>query len=311
MTVGAAFQFVFYPATRKALREYIRRWKPVLSNLISSDVYTMASAISTCAVISFFPFIFLLLSIVKQLFGLNTTPQAISDLIKAYLPYLGNALNDITTDIGSHGVGRLQLISAVILIVSAIGVFIPIEVTLNRIWNAPANMGVLRNQAVSFVVLLICGVLSLLSFLIGEMNWLLIHATLGRLSSPRPEAIAELLSVKVLGFLLSIALFFVVFSLLPNVPLRFGTALRASVFTGVVWDLGRYGYLWSLRKLDLSAIYGQYFTSAVVLILWTYVSAMIMILGAELAHRELLSVEIFRPAYEEWRSLHADGRRLV
>jgi uncharacterized BrkB/YihY/UPF0761 family membrane protein len=93
--------------------------------------------------------------------------------------------------------------------------------------------------------------------------------------------------------------------------MRFGMTLRASIFTGIVWDLGRYGYLWSLRKLDLSAIYGQYFTSAVVLILWTYVSAMIMILGAELAHRELLSFQLFRPAYEEWQLLHADSSRLA
>jgi uncharacterized BrkB/YihY/UPF0761 family membrane protein len=86
----------------------------------------------------------------------------------------------------------------------------------------------------------------------------------------------------------------------------FDTLIRASIFTGVVWELGKYAFIWGLQRLDLGAIYGAYFTTAVVLILWSYVSAMIMILGAELAHRELLSLRLFRPAYEEWKLLHAD-----
>src|SRR5689334_11404742 len=56
------FRFLLFPPARAAFGEYFRRWVPVLKNLISSDVYTMASAISTCAVISFFPFVILLIS---------------------------------------------------------------------------------------------------------------------------------------------------------------------------------------------------------------------------------------------------------
>jgi len=316
VTIRAAFHFLFYPATRAAFREYFRRWKPVLANLISSDVYTMASAISTCAVISFFPFTILLISIVQNVFHFESATEWIVRLIAEYLPYLTLKVTpvspaSIAADIQGRGIGRLQIISAVILMVTAIGVFIPLEVTLNRIWNAPKNMSFIKNQIISFGVILLCGVLSLVSFLIGGMNFWIIRNTLGRLPFEAINAFAELLSVKVLGFLLSITLFFVVFKLLPNIRIPFDTTIRASIFTGVVWELGKYAYMWILRRLDLSAIYGAYFTSAVVLILWSYVSAMILILGAELAHRELLSFRLFRPAYEEWRSLHADSRRLT
>jgi len=104
-------------------------------------------------------------------------------------------------------------------------------------------------------------------------------------------------------------LFLLVFRFLPNIRMTMDTLIRAAIFTGVIWELGKYAFVWGLGKLDLSAIYGGYFTAAVVLILWSYVSAMIMILGAELAHRELLSFRLFRPAYEEWKLLHADGGR--
>jgi YihY family inner membrane protein len=313
VTIRSSFDFLTYPATRAAFGEYFRRWKPVLLNLISSDVYTMASAISTCAVISFFPFTILLISIVENVFHFDTATLWIRQLIAEYLPYLtissSSMSSSIALDIQTHGNGRLQLISALILMISAIGVFIPLEVTLNRIWNAPGNMSFVRNQIISFGVVVLCGVMSLVSFLIGGMVLWLSKATLGMLPYQGFETFAEYLSVKVLGFILSIALFFVVFKLLPNIRIPFDVTLRASIFTGVVWEIGKYAYLWILKRLDLSAIYGAYFTSAVVLILWSYVSAMILILGAELAHRELLSLRLFRPAYEEWKLLHANRSR--
>jgi YihY family inner membrane protein len=312
VTIRTSFDFLTYPATRAAFREYFRRWKPVLLNLISSDVYTMASAISTCAVISFFPFTILLISIVENVFHFDTATVWIRQLIAEYLPYLSTQVSSssmsssIALDIQTHGIGRLQLISALILMISAIGVFIPLEVTLNRIWNAPGNMSFVRNQIISFGVVMLCGAMSLVSFLIGGVILWLSKTTLGLLPYQGFETFAEYLSVKVLGFILSIALFFVVFKLLPNIRIPFDVTLRASIFTGVVWEIGKYLYLSLLKHLDLSAIYGAYFTSAVVLILWSYVSAMILILGAELAHRELLSLRLFRPAYEEWKLLHAD-----
>jgi YihY family inner membrane protein len=271
----------------------------------------MASAISTCAVISFFPFTILLISIIQNVFHFNTATVWIGQLIAEYLPYLNLQVSpaSIALDIQTHGNGRLQLISALILMVSAIGVFIPLEVTLNRIWRAPGNMHFIKNQIISFGVILLCGAMSLFSFLVGGASLWLIERIMMKLPFPRTELFAEYLSVKVLGFVLSIALFFVVFYLLPNIRMPFDTTLRASIFTGIVWELGKYAYLWALKRLDLSAIYGAYFTSAVILILWSYVSAMILILGAELAHRELLSFRLFRPAYEEWRLLYADRSR--
>ncbi|HET9129361.1 MAG TPA: YihY/virulence factor BrkB family protein, partial [Terriglobia bacterium] len=304
--------FLTYPATRAAFREYFSRWKPVLKNLISSDVYTMASAISTCAVLSFFPFTILLISIMKNLLHFDTATEWIGKMIEAYIPSISPTVTPlvIATDIQKHsGSAHLQVISALILLASAIGVFVPIEVTLNRIWNAHENMSFIKNQIVSFSVVVVCGLLSLFSFLIGGISLWIIKMTLGRLPFPSVEGAADLVSVKVVGFLLSMTLFLLVFRFLPNIRMPMDILVRASIFTGVIWELGKYAFVWILQRLDLSAIYGAFFTAAVVLILWSYVSAMIMILGAELAHRELLSLRLFRPAWEEWSLLDADSSR--
>jgi len=313
--LGSFFKFLFFPPTRAAFREYFRRWVPVLKNLISSDVYTMASAISTCAVISFFPFVILLISMVHAVespLNVKEGTDWITNLMAVYLPYLSGGHGDpanIAKDIAIHGSARIHIISVLILIVSAMGVFIPIEVTLNRIWGSKQNLSFVKNQAVSFGVVLISSTLSIVAFLSGGFVLWLLRNTIERLEFMSLARVLERISVNLVGFLLSMALFFVIFYMLPNIRMKFDTLIRASIFTGVVWELGRYAYLWSLKKLDLVEIYGSYFTSAVVLILWSYVSAMIMILGAELAHRELLSLNLFQPAIREWRSLQAESSR--
>jgi membrane protein len=118
---------------------------------------------------------------------------------------------------------------------------------------------------------------------------------------PFPSIMGALIFVivKIVGFALSIAIFFSVYYILPNIRLSTATTLRASIFTGIVWEIGKYAYIRFLPILDFNSVYGP-FSLAVTLILWCYLSALIMILGADLAHRDLLSLQSFRRAYEEW-----------
>src|SRR4051794_29669039 len=193
----SGIQFLLFPPTRAAIRTYFRNWVPVLKNLISSDVYTMASAISTCAVISFFPFVILLISIVHAVESpLNVTDGTdwITRLIAIYLPYISGGHGDpaeIAKDIALHGSVRIHIISILILLVSAMGVFIPIEVTLNRIWGAKANLSFIKNQAVSFGVVLISSGLSIVAFLGGGLVLWIFRNTIERLQFLRVAEILE------------------------------------------------------------------------------------------------------------------------
>ena len=195
-------------------------------NLISSDVYTMASAISTCAVLSFFPFTILLISIMQNVFHFDTATEWIGKLIEAYIPSLSRAVSPaaIALDIQKRsGSAHLELISALILMASAIGVFVPIEVTLNRIWKAPENMSFVKNQIISFARG--SSVRNAIVVLVPHWrNQPVDHQRQpwGAFPIPRVEIFADLVSVKVLGFLLSMTLFLLVFRFLPNIrmPIR-------------------------------------------------------------------------------------------
>src|SRR5262249_19720877 len=145
---GRTWKFLISPPARAAFRTYGKGAKPAVVALVSSDVYTLASAISTTAIFSFFPFAILIISVVRHVIRSAAAYDAIVGLMRQYVPiqqdFIIQSLESLTDKFGA-----IQLLSAVILLVSATGVFVPIEVTLNRTWHAPANMSIIRNQLVS------------------------------------------------------------------------------------------------------------------------------------------------------------------
>src|SRR6202007_648639 len=58
---------------------------------------------------------------------------------------------------------RVQVVSLVILLVTSSGVFMSLEVALNRIWRFPNNRSYFGNQLISLGLAFGCGVLALLS----------------------------------------------------------------------------------------------------------------------------------------------------
>lgn len=296
---ASCYRFLSFGATRTAFKNYWCELKPVLWNMFSSDVYTFASAISTTAILSFFPFTILIISFVRHVWKSDAAYGVITGLLREYLPYqqdfITSSIQTMTDQFGS-----VQFISVIILLASATGVFVPIEVTLNRTWHAPANMSFIKNQIVSFGLVLLCGAVALLSFYVGGLNVSIVRFLFGWFPFKAVQDFLIYVILKFVGFSLSMSVFFLVYYLLPTVRLSLDKTIRASVFTGVCWELGKYLYMGVLPLFDLGAIYGP-FTVAVALILWSYVSAMILILGADLAHHGLLSIEPFRAAYGHWK----------
>lgn len=69
---------------------------------------------------------------------------------------------------------RAQVLSLLILLVTSTGIFLPIEVALNRIWRFPDNRSYLGNQAIALGLAFGCGILALLSIGLTASNVLLL-----------------------------------------------------------------------------------------------------------------------------------------
>jgi membrane protein len=295
---ATTWRYLSFGATRAAFRNYRRQLWPAIVSLFSSEVFTLASAIATNALLSFFPFAILVISLVRHVFKLDAAYNVILALLRDYLPSDQDVITQSIAQMTDQ-FGAVHVLSALILIGGASGVFVPLELTLNRTWHAARSMSFVKNQLVSMFVVFLCGGLALLSFYVGALNVSLVRYLFGWLPYPGITDFLVWVMLKLVGFALSTSLFFSIYYFIPNIRLSLNKTIRASLFTGACWELGKYVYVWSLPYMDLGKIYGP-FEAAVVLIIWSFLSAVIMIFGADMAHRGLLSITPFREAYSQW-----------
>ena len=88
--------------------------------------------------------------------------------------------------------------------------------------------------------------------------------------------------MKVFASAASIAIFFLVYWVLPNgkVPVR--AVLPAAFVTGLLWELAKYAYVIALPWLNFQEVYGP-FSISVTLIVWAFLSGMLLLGGAHLS----------------------------
>ncbi|MGH9508038.1 MAG: YhjD/YihY/BrkB family envelope integrity protein, partial [Terriglobales bacterium] len=79
----------------------------------------------------------------------------------------------------------------------------------------------------------------------------------------------------------TIAVFFLIYWRLPNARVPRLVALQAAVVAGLGWEISKYVYIALLPWLNFRDIYGP-FSLSISLLLWAYVSALLMLTGAEL-----------------------------
>jgi membrane protein len=84
------------------------------------------------------------------------------------------------------------------------------------------------------------------------------------------------LSTAVAGILL----FFSIYWVLPNRKVPARPVLRVAVFTGLLWVAAKYLFIALLPRLDLPALYGP-FSISVGLLLWAYVTGLLLFAGAQ------------------------------
>src|ERR1700674_5264106 len=130
--------------------------------LMRTDVHTFAFSVAANSILSFFPFVVLLMTLIRRVFHSRVMYDVVLQLLRDYLPAGQDfVIRNLNAMVNSRQ--RVQVVSLVILLVTSSGVFLPLEVALNRIWRFENNRSYLGNQLISFALAFACGVLALLS----------------------------------------------------------------------------------------------------------------------------------------------------
>jgi len=267
------------PAARLRTRP-IGLIRSTLRYLMRTEVYTFAFSVAANAILSFFLFVVLLMTLTKQFFRSNTMSEVVVQLLRDNLPAGQDfVIRNLNAIVGARH--RAQVFSLLILLITSTGVFLPLEVALNRIWGFTENRSYFGNQLISLGLAFWCGVLALLSVGMTAGNVALMGVLL------RGHAIAE---VRLAGFLImkvcavaaSIAIFFLIYWLLPNGKVPARAVLPTAIVMGLLSEALKYGYILALPWLNFAEVYGP-FSLSVSLMFWAFLSGLLLLTGAHLS----------------------------
>jgi len=255
-----------------------------LRYIFTVESHAYAFAIAANALLSFFPFMVLMLSLTDNLLRWPAASNVVLVALSDVLPDDPGLLEFVDRNL-RHAVasrGRTEALSLILLLFASNGIFVPLEVALNRLWGFARDRSYWVNQVLSLGFALASGVLALsatvlASFAAEAASWLW-HGV------PWAVHIVTLSAVKAAALPSTVAILLLVYWLLPHGPISLRRILPAAALTSVVLELARLTYrlIWPL--LDFRQAYGPFFIS-ITLLLWAYVAAMIVLAGAELSTR--------------------------
>jgi membrane protein len=254
-----------------------------------TEVHVYAMAIAASILLAMVPFLIVMVSLCDHVLHWRVAANAI---------YF--ALNDtFPDDIGNFIVRNLratvaqrpfQIVSLLLLLFTANGIFVPLEVALNRVWGCKENRTYLRNQLVSLGLIFLCGSLFLVSITFTAFNSGFVSqlSTLNQfLSHLVGVALFKIAAVPVLMLML-----FFVYWLLPNRKVPVGLSIRAAIATGLVLELIQIFNIvtwpWLRRKMSLE--YGP-FAYSVTIVLYSFIAAMVVLAGADWMARRAAAQE--------------------
>lgn len=252
------------------------RFPASLRYLWTTEVHAYAFSIAANALLSFFPFSLLLVTICERLLGWHGAFKVVEQLLRANLPTGADfVIRNLNAVMWARG--RVQIVSVLLLFVTSSGVFLPLEVALNRIWGVRENRSYLGNLAVSVMLAIGSGVMCLASVELEALLESVVPA--GSSSWPALDAVLSRALLETISLPLMVGIFFAIYYALPNAKVPVARVLPAAVCAALLSEIARAIFTWILPALHFPEVYGPFAISATLLI-WSFLGSLILLWNA-------------------------------
>lgn len=250
-------------------------------SLLTNRDLTHAAAIAYYALLSLFPFLLLVISLLGALTADETARSSVLSFVLRYFP---TRLDFVTIQLDAFRETRVQLgvFGGLGLVWASLGVFGAITDGVNDAWGVTEPRSFWKHRLVSFLMLVSAGGVLVLGLALVSAPQLAraraFDALLGRFPAFR---VLESVAVEQIATALLIVAVGLVFYFVPNARTRFRDVWVGAVLTGLLWRAAFDGFSWYVRyNSHLTLIHGS-ITAVVVFLLWVYVSAVILMFGVE------------------------------
>ncbi len=246
---------------------------------------SMGAALSYYTVFSMAPLLLIVISIAGLIFGGDAARGQIFGELRGTLgDDAAKAVESFLASVNKPAGGvAATLVGIALMLIGATTVFGELQDAMDRIWRAPRPQRaaglwqLLRTRLLSFGMILGIAFLLMVSLVFGA-----VVSALDRWwgsAFAGWEIVAQAINLT-LGFLLTTAVFALIYKLMPHVRLRWRDVLVGAVVTALFFTVGKYLIGVYIGRSGIASGFGAA-GSLVVILVWVYYSAQIFLLGAE------------------------------
>lgn len=266
-----------------------RTWQASRDN----EVAVQARSIAYFALFSLFPLLLFLMSLSSWFLDSHEAQQTVLTAVERFLPgsqsFVGDNIDRVLRSRSTAGAAGL-----IGLVWAGSGVFGAIYRGVNRAWGSPEQRRVPFDRLFGLIVVLGLGLILVVTMLsstvlelmrswrVSILGWQpLTDPTVGVLMSWASMAIQAAATVLVLSLL---------YRTIPRAEVEWRDVWPGGIAAGLAWEIAKRLFTWYLvNAARYNLVYGS--VGAIIgFLLWSYASAMILLLGAE-----------FTAQYGRWR----------
>lgn len=288
-------------AAREMTTATFREWS-------KDKVPQLGAALAYYTIFSIAPLVLIAIALAGIVFGEEAARGEIMQQISATVgPSVAEAIQAILAQAQDKATsGMATLIGVAVLLFGASGVFIQLQDALNTIWKVEAKpeggiWSLVRDRLLSFTVVLGTGFLLLVSLVASAAL-----AALSKYFTPADlpgGAFAWQTLNNLLSFALVTVLFAFIYRVLPDVHVGWRHVWTGALIAALLFTVGKYVIGLYLGRSGTASAFGAA-GSLVVILVWVYYSAQILLLGAEVTRSHALyqGAQIEPKANARWKT---------
>ena len=243
----------------------------------------MAAGISYYFLLALFPLILGLGAILGWIAGSTDRQQEWVAFVTGYLPGSRDFIEHSVAVVVDHR-GVVGILSIIGLLWTAKALFGVVSSAIERAFGRRRSSPFLKGLLLQLVMEIGVCVLFVLSAVASSLLLLATKVQLGE------RTIAEVLGGHLVAYLLALPallitflIFVVLYKFVPSMLIRWRDVLPAALVASLMFEVAKYVFVWYLRYVAAyNQIYGT-LASVIVLMVWAYISALVLIIGAEIA----------------------------
>jgi membrane protein len=245
----------------------------------------LAAALAYYTAFSIAPLLVVVIAIAGLLFSQEAVRGQVDNQIQGLIgPQAADAVQEILANANQPQTGIFAtIIGLVTLLLGAGAVFGQLQDALNTIWGVEdvkkqeGIVKLIKDRLLSFSMVLVIGFLLMVSLIVSSVLAAANDWVLGML--PGAQILAQIINI-VISFGVITVLFALIYKYLPDTDIQWRDVWIGAAVTALLFTVGKYLLGLYLGNSSVASGYGAA-GSFVVLLLWIYYSAQILLFGAE------------------------------